>query len=266
MKDKMKKLTTILVCTATLMSSQTWASGFPVFDGAAAGNAIQQLLNWKTRLDNLKRGVLDSIEGAKTRINSSGSQMDEMFERRRKKCRRIYNQNQLSSTLCIQIVDLEKKKYDLIVKMDDDIRSDFNRVNGSIGKHGSLSEATTPIKGVASIEGVEGFAAFNSTSGAGKAETAENNVQIQLQAIQNKYNQYKNQLEALDRIINEINLNRKQLTKDQLTGSNLNNTLSKGGAAFKLMEATDRFRDKAKATARKRSELNEKIRARLRYQ
>ena len=159
-----------------------------------------------------------------------------------------------------------KKKYDLIVKMDDDIRSDFNRVNGSIGKHGSLSEATTPIKGVASIEGVEGFAAFNSTSGAGKAETAENNVQIQLQAIQNKYNQYKNQLEALDRIINEINLNRKQLTKDQLTGSNLNNTLSKGGAAFKLMEATDRFRDKAKATARKRSELNEKIRARLRYQ
>lgn len=260
MKDKMKKLTTILVCTATLMSSQTWASGFPVFDGAAAGNAIQQLLNWKTRLDNLKRGVLDSIEGAKTRINSSGSQMDEMFERRRKKCRRIYNQNQLSSTLCLQIVDLEKKKYDLIVKMDDDIRSDFNRVNGSIGKHGSLSEATTPIKGV------EGFGAFNSTSGAGKAETAENNVQIQLQAIQNKYNQYKNQLEALDRIINEINLNRKQLTKDQLTGSNLNNTLSKGGAAFKLMEATDDFRDKAKATARKRSELNEKIRARLRYQ
>ena len=32
-----------------------------------------------------------------------------------------------------KFVDLEKKKYDLIVKMDDDIRSDFNRVNGSIG-------------------------------------------------------------------------------------------------------------------------------------
>mgnify|MGYP000948999749 CR=1 FL=1 len=261
MKDKMKKLTTILVCTATLMSSQTWASGFPVFDGAAAGNAIQQLLNWKTRLDNLKRGVLDSIEGAKTRINSSGSQMDEMFERRRKKCRRIYNQNQLSSTLCLQIVDLEKKKYDLIVKMDDDIRSDFNRVNGSIGKHGSLSEATTPIKGV------EGFDAFNSTSGAGKAETAENNVQIQLQAIQNKYNQYKNQLEALDRIINEINLNRKQLTKDQMTGSNLNATLGKAGIAFKLTEATKRARGKANDEVDNRNKatgVNTQIRSRLR--
>ena len=99
-----------MVCTATLTSSQTWASGFPVFDGAAAGNAIQQLLNWKTRLDNLKRGVLDSIEGAKTRINSSGSQMDEMFERRRKKCRRIYNQNQLSSTLCLTNLWTWRKK------------------------------------------------------------------------------------------------------------------------------------------------------------
>lgn len=259
MKDKMKKLTTILVCTATLMSSQTWAGGFPVFDGVSMGNAIQQLLNWKTRLDNLKRGVLDKIEGAKTNINSSG--MDEMFERRREKCRRIYTQNKKSGRLCLEIVDLEKAKYDLIVKMDDDIRSDVNKVNGSIGNHGSLSEATTPIKGI------EGFAAFNSTSGAGKAETAENNVQIQLQAIQNKFNQYKNQLEALDRMINEKNLNRKQLTKDQMTGSNLNATLGKAGIAFKLTEATKRARKKANDEVDNRNKatgVNTQIRSRLR--
>ncbi len=262
MKDKMKKLTTILVCTATLMSSQTWASGFPVFDGAAAGNAIQQLLNWKTRLDNLKRGVLDSIEGAKTNINSSQtSQMDDLFKRRKKKCYRIYAQNKESGDICLKIVALEEQKYGLLVKMDEEIRTDINKINGGIGKHSGFANEKTPIKAI------EGFGGFDSTASAGKAETAENNVQIQLQAVQNKYNQYKNQLEALDRIIEEYNRMRKQLTKDQLTGSNLNATLGKAGIAFKLTEATKRARGKANDEVENRNKatgVNTQIRSRLR--
>ena len=85
MKNTMRKLATVLVCAGMLGNTSVMATGIPVFDGAAATNAIQQLMNWKARFDSVSRGYLDNINGANTNVKES-FQVKSMFERRKKKC------------------------------------------------------------------------------------------------------------------------------------------------------------------------------------
>ena len=100
---------------------------------------------------------------------------------------------------------------------------------------------------------------FNYSNQAGKAETAENNVQIQVNAVIAKYNQYKNKIEFLDSQIAQYNSMRKMLTKEQLTGSSLNKNITKGVTYGKLTEATDRFRERTNREVEKRGKIENKI-------
>ena len=99
---------------------------------------------------------------------------------------------------------------------------------------------------------------FSFSNQAGKAETAENNVQIQVNAVMAKYYQYKNNLDTLDKEIEYYNSMRKMLTKEQLTGSSLNKNITKGVTYGKLTEATNRFRKKAKDVVDDRKEIESK--------
>ena len=101
---------------------------------------------------------------------------------------------------------------------------------------------------------------YGALQGMNKAETAENNVQIQLNVVTAKYNQYKNQIEALDSQIESYNSMRKQLTKEQLSGSSLSKNINRGASIAKLTEATQRFKRKAQAEVGERSEIENKIR------
>ena len=123
----MKKLAAVLVCAGMLGNTSVMATGIPVFDGAAATNAIQQLMNWKARFDSVSRGYLDNINGANTNVKES-SQVKSMFERRKKKCRAIQRNNPASGTLCLQITELEREKYNMLVEIDEEIKGDFKRI------------------------------------------------------------------------------------------------------------------------------------------
>lgn len=252
MKNSMKKLAAVLVCAGMLGNTSVMATGIPVFDGAAMTNAFQQLMNWQAQLSALTRGGLDKLKGADTNVRES-SQVKRMFERRKKKCRAIQRDNPASGTICLKITELEQNKYDLLIEIDDDLKKDFDRINGLVksqGKSANSIAAATPLS--------KDTTGFNYSNQAGKAETAENNVQIQVNALIAKYNQYKNKIEFLDSQIAQYNSMRKMLTKEQLTGSSLNKNITQGAAYGKLTEATDRFRKKAKAVVEDRKETESK--------
>ena len=251
MKNTMKKLAAVLVCAGMLGNTSVMATGIPVFDGAAATNAIQQLMNWKARFDSVSRGYLDNINGANTNVKES-SQVKSMFERREKKCRAIQRNNPASGTLCLQITKLEREKYNMLVEIDEEIKGDFKRINSKVSSQGGMAKE----KGA--LGGISGMPGFSFSNKAGKAETAENNVQIQVNAVMAKYYQYKNNLDALDKQIEYYNSMRKMLTKEQLTGSSLNKNITQGAAYGKLTEATNRFRKKAKDVVDDRKEIESK--------
>lgn len=252
MKNTMRKLAAVLVCAGMLGNTSVTATGIPVFDGAAMTNAFQQLMNWQAQLSALTRGGLDKLTGADTNVRES-SQAKRMFERRKKKCREIQRDNPASGTICLKITGLEQDKYDLLIKIDKELKEDFDRINGLVksqGKSANSIAAATPLS--------KDTTAFNYSNQAGKAETAENNVQIQVNAVIAKYNQYKNKLEFLDSQIAQYNSMRKMLTKEQLTGSSLNKNITKGVTYGKLTEATNRFRKKAKDVVDDRKEIESK--------
>lgn len=251
MKNTMRKLAAVLVCAGMLGNTSVTATGIPVFDGAAMTNAFQQLMNWQAQLSALTRGGLDKLKGADTNVQES-SQAKKMFERRKKKCREIQKNNPDSGTICLKITGLEQEKYDLLVKIDKELKDDFDRINGLVksqGKSANSMAAATPLS--------KDTKGFNYSNQAGKAETAENNVQIQVNAIA-KYNQYKNRIETLDSLIAHYNSMRKMRTKEQFTGSSLNENITKGVTYGKLTEATNRFRKKAKDVVDDRKEIESK--------
>lgn len=152
-----------------------------------------------------------------------------------------------------KITGLEQEKYDLLVKIDKELKDDFDRINGLVksqGKSANSIAAATPLS--------KNTTGFNYSNKAGEAETAENNVQIQVNAVIAKYNQYKNKIEFLDSQIAYYNSMRKMLTKEQLTGSSLNKNITKGAAYGKLTIATDHFRQKAKDVVKDRQEIESK--------
>ena len=252
MKNTMRKLAAVLVCAGMLGNTSVTATGIPTFDGAAMTNAFQQLMNWQAQLSALTRGGLDKLKGADTNVQES-SQAKRMFERRKKKCREIQRNNTASGTICLKITGLEQEKYDLLVKIDKELKDDFDRINGLVksqGKSANSIAAATPLS--------KNTTAFNYSNQAGKAETAENNVQIQVNAVIAKYHQYKNRIETLDSLIAYYNSMRKMLTKEQLTGSSLNKNITKGAAYGKLTIATDHFRQKAKDVVKDRQEIESK--------
>lgn len=252
MKNTMRKLAAVLVCAGMLGNTSVTATGIPVFDGAAMTNAFQQLMNWQAQLSALTRGGLDKLKGADTNVRES-SQVKRMFERRKKKCRAIQRDNPASGTICLKITELEQNKYDLLIEIDDDLKKDFDRINGLVksqGKSANSMAAATPLS--------KDTKGFNYSNQAGKAETAENNVQIQVNALIAKYNQYKNKIEFLDSQIAQYNSMRKMLTKEQLTGSSLNKNITKGVTYGKLTIATDHFRQKAKDVVKDRQEIESK--------
>lgn len=177
-----------------------------------------------------------------------------MFERRKKKCREIQQNNPASGTICLKITGLEQEKYDLLVKIDKELKDDFDRINGLVKSQGTSASsmaAATPLS--------KDTKGFNYSNQAGKAETAENNVQIQVNAVIAKYNQYKNKIEFLDSQIAQYNSMRKMLTKEQLTGSSLNKNITKGVTYGKLTDATRRFRKRTDEEVGKRGAIENKI-------
>ena len=235
MKNTMKKLAAVLVCSGMLGNTSVTATGIPVFDGAAMTNAFQQLMNWQAQLSALTRGGLDKLKGADTNVRES-SQAKKMFERRKKKCREIQQNNPASGTICLKITGLEQEKYDLLVKIDKELKDDFDRINGLVksqGKSANSMAAATPLS-----KDTKGFNYSN--------------------AVIAKYNQYKNRIETLDSLIAHYNSMRKMLTKEQLTGSSLNKKITQVTTYGKLTEATNRFREKAKDVVDDRKEIESK--------
>lgn len=236
-KHRWKQIAAALL-TAAVIGQPVYSSGIPTFDGAAAANAIQQLLNWKARFDSLVRDKMSQIPGVKQFLDARReSQIEALFQRRIDQCGRMRKSNPTSADLCVNTVKLEKQKYNLLKHMNTEITAEFNRINGRISNQGSL--ASSMGGAMSAIAGAGG--------NAGKAEAAENDVQAQLQGLLGKIKHYETQLNILDESINQLKWARKQLSKDQLAGNDgLMSGINKGVTALALEERARNWRSKAR--------------------
>lgn len=244
MKLKRINQTAVALLTAAALAVQpAYSTGIPTVDVAAIANAIQQLMNWKARFDSLVREKMSQIPGVKQFLDArQESQIENMFQRREQQCGRLRKNNQASSDLCLNTVRLERQKYRLLKHMNEDITAEFNRINGRISSQGGFASES------GMLGAISGMAAVQTPSGSGKAESVEQDVQAQLQALTNKIKQYEVQIAQIDQTINQLKWARKQLTKDQLAGNPSlfsRSAVSKGAAAGWLEKEARNARKKA---------------------
>lgn len=236
MKLKITNRTALALLTAAALAAQpVYSSGIPTFDGAAAANALQQLLNWQQNFGNMIREKLTQITGTNKLIDArQTAAINSMFDRRKARCRQMMKTNPTSATLCVNTVTLEQQKYDLLVRMDQEISAELQKTNTIIANQN---------KNAVSMGGRLGMA-----DSSGKAQSNEQAAKIQLEVIQAKYNHYKNQLDSLDAMIAQYKKMRADLTKDQLVGNTgLSSSVSKGATAIALEMKANKWRSDARA-------------------
>lgn len=217
-----------------MAAQPAYSTGIPTFDGAAAANALQQLLNWQQNFGNMIREKLTQITGVDKLIEArQTTAINGMFERRKSKCRQMTAKNPTSATLCLNTVILEQQKYNLLVKMDQEISAELRATNNIIANQN---------KNAASVGGILGMA-----DSSGKAQSNEQAAKIQLEIVQAKYARYKNQLESIDATIAQYKKMRADLTKDQLAGNiGLSSSVSKGVTATALGIKARKWRSDAR--------------------
>lgn len=236
-KNRLKQATVAILTSVILSQTVPMAhsTGIPVFDGAQEAYSIweqtvawaerlkrwsETATNWKQNLANWVREKMQKIDGVKELMDKNQeNKIKEMFQERRQRCNRL--RNPTSRSLCTQTVNAEEKKYNILIKFDSEVSKDFAKINGKIdGQKTGKNDA-------------------------GKAASTEQEVQKDIQALSIKLEQYKNEIESLDRLIEQLKWARKQLTKDQLTGTNFANTAAKATAFEALRENADSYRTKA---------------------
>lgn len=242
MKTTIKKAALALTAVSLLMAQPVHSSGIPTVDVAAITNAIQQLMNWKARFDSLVREKMSQIPGVKQFLDArQEGQIEGMFQRREQQCARLRKNNSASADLCLNTVRLERQKYQLLKHMNNDITAEFNRINGRISSQGGFASQS------GMLGAISGMAAVQTPSGSGKAESVEQDVQAQLQALTNKIKQYEVQLAQIDQTIEQLKWARKQLTKDQLAGNaNLANAITNTTGGLWLQQEAQRINRNAK--------------------
>lgn len=265
MNSKLKKSTAALLLATILPTvPMAHATGIPTFDGAAATSAMQQLMSWQARFESLMRDKMTQIPGVQQFVDSRREgEIEGLFQRRINLCERMRRSNPTSTNLCVNTVKLEKQKYALLKHMNKEITSEFNRINGRISSQGSFTSGSNAAGSAFSklgsqLGGIQGLG-MQGSSGAGKAESAENDVQAQLQGLLAKIKHYEAQLAALDQNINQLKWARKQLTKDQMAGNGSLTALSKGVTAAALAERAQNWRDKAQNKRRESNRLSNKF-------
>lgn len=237
-----KRTAQALLLATAFLSSAPAHSGMPVIDYAALAdrvletidratvlaNWVTQLQNWQQTLKNWVRGQMEQIPGIKKMLDAQEKkQIQQMFAKRKERCRDLSSTS--SITLCLRTVDLEEKKYNILVKMDEKISEEFHAINATISRQNHQAQA----------------------GNSNQASTAEQEVLKKLEILNVTLSQYKNELESIDRLIEQYKWARINLSKDQLLGkSKGSGALTKSITAVALQKNASDYRKKAAASKR----------------
>ena len=154
-------------------------------------------------------------------------QIQQMFAKRKERCRNLSSTSSIA--LCLRTVELEEKKYNILVEMDEEISKKFHAINTTISRQNRQAQA----------------------GNSNQASTAEQEVLKKLEILNVTLSQYKNELESIDRLIEQYKWARINLSKDQLLGKS-KGALTKSITAVALQKNASDYRKKA-ATNRQTS-------------
>ncbi|WP_373742001.1 hypothetical protein [Neisseria sp.] len=229
------------IFTSVMLAAQPLQAAMTVFDPSKfaqdaanwaldAADRAQQLANWVAQLDNWKqnlanyvRGKLMDIPGVREAIEKqSKQQMDKLFAERRKQCGNLSNPT--SQTFCLRVVDLESDKYNILMDMDKKVAEAYRQVKAKQQEH----------------------ARADSKTGAGQQQRIEQEIGIIFNRLDADIKQYMTNLQSKEAMIKEYQRARVMLTKNQLTGRNLGNSIKKGSTAAVLQMQSADYRQKAR--------------------
>ena len=237
-----KRTAQALLLATAFLSSAPAHSGMPVIDYAALAdrvleavdratvlaNWVTQLQNWQQTLKNWIRGQMEQIPGIKKMLDAQEKkQIQQMFAKRKERCRDLSSTSSIA--LCLRTVDLEEKKYNILVEMDEKISREFHAINTTISRQNRQAQA----------------------GNSNQASTAEQEVLKKLEILNVTLSQYKNELESIDRLIEQYKWARINLSKDQLLGkSKGSGALTKSITAVALQKNAADYRKKAATSKR----------------
>ncbi len=231
MRTTIKKTTSVLAVVMMLTIHPVQATGIPTIDGANLAQAIAQVAhmktmieNWETEFKSWVREQLGKIDGVRQFMDAQQkNQIQQMFNKRKQHCKNLSNLTAIG--FCTSTVELEEKKYRILEDMDKTVQKEFQNINSTINRQNQSS---------------------SDGKNSGRAQSSEAEIQKQLLTLTNKLKQYEILLKSIDENIAQLKWARKQLTKDQLSGRNLGNTLSKSSAAAALQNSASDYRNKAR--------------------
>ncbi|KIC06183.1 MULTISPECIES: hypothetical protein [Neisseriaceae] len=249
-KGKIRQLIAAISLATIMASSMPAANAYvlPVIDGAkiaqdaanwaadaidratTLANWVTQLANWETQLKQWVRGQMEKIPGIKKLIDKrEEKEFEEMFQKRRQRCGRITTK--ISQRFCYRTVDLEKRKFEILKKIEKETMETFDNINKNvIGKQNS-----------------------NASNNSNMAATAESQAVVDLNALGNMISKHEAEIKRIDALLEHYKWARANIAKDQLSGNNTN-TLTKAVTGTALQSNAADYREKAK---QKRIDQNE---------
>ncbi len=200
-----KKWLCACVVSLGMAVSQVNASGIPVVDGAAIAQMVKEAIetakhysavisNWKKNFQEMIRGKLGNLQDATFKANDPYTQ-DEyltLLTKLQKRCNKISNPD--SQKLCINMINIDKEKVKLFYSSMQDIDKATAELNTAIQQQRAQSNS-------------------------GKAQTAENEVQIKLDNLKRLMDQYELQLKKLDADQDFMRKARTDIAREQMLGS-----------------------------------------------
>lgn len=217
--------------------------GVPIYDiSSAFDRAMQiwqlgeQLLNWEQNLKNLIRGKLEEIGIVKKVISAQLKyEADNLFKEREKQCENL--SNRLTKNYCTRTVQLEREKFDILMKIDEKVAEAFNKVKAKQREYNRISN----------------------TEGSGKKSKIEQEITQIMDKLDAEVEQQMALMRTKDTLIQQYKQARIMLTKNQLKGSQEKKaqTMLKGITAGWLLRETKRYENKAQELRNKSKSISQ---------
>lgn len=232
-----KKWLGVCVVSLGMAVSQVNATGIPVFDGAASEHNIWEktiqwvatakhyagiIANWKKNFQEMIRGKLGNLQDVTFKANDPYTQEEylTLLDKLQERCNKISNSK--SKRLCMDMIDIDKEKVQLFYSSMKDIDNATAELNAAIQNQRMQSDS-------------------------GKAQTAENEVQLKLDNVKKLMDRYEFQLKVLDTKQDFMRKARIDIAQEQINGTkpNIVNAISQATTAANLQRKADRFRKQA---------------------
>lgn len=224
-----KKWLGVCVVSLGMTVSQVNAGGLPVIDGAAIAQMVKDAIvtanhysavisNWKSNLQNMMRGQLTQLTGYNFNIKSlSDEEINRLLNKKKEDCNKIANMQ--SRQFCKEMIILNEVKIKSLQSGEKNVQEEWNKYLQEVNRYNELQ----------SIGG-------NNTE---SLKTIVDNINTILKNIDNMMKQTDLEMKTIDARIELLRKARVQIAQEQMKGTSLTSSMTKGAIVEHIREKTE---------------------------